>query len=415
MARNIRLLTVFLVVMMDLVGFGIVLPLLPFFAAKFHATPLTIGFLYSVYSICQLIFSPIWGGLSDRIGRRPVMLISTFGSATSYLIFAWAPSLSILFFSRILAGAMGGNVSTAQAYVADVTSPAERSRGMGLIGAAFGIGFMLGPALASLATAVVSEDAAHPFAAAGILAAVLSAVSFLLVCFKLPETVRPNATPQAQSRAGIFTVSFWRSIRKTARGAQPEARHLPMCLACVLLISLSQSSLYGAFPLYCREALGMHVSAVGLIFAWMGLVTVLVQGGGIRPIVRRFGEVPVFVTGCALMAAGLALIPILPGRDGVFAATALLALGAGMSGPTIFSLTSQAAAEGSAGQTMGFSQGMSGLGRAVGPSWGGLLYGMEVTVPFFAAALCVLGAAVIGRGLTAASPAFADSETKSTV
>ena len=141
--------TVFLVVMIDLLGFGIVLPLLPFYAQEFSASAVTIGLLYSVYSFMQLIFSPIWGSWSDRIGRRPIMLLSTFGAVLAYIIFGLAESVGVLFLSRIVAGMMGGNISTAQAYIADVTDSENRARGMGLIGAAFGIGFVIGPATAT--------------------------------------------------------------------------------------------------------------------------------------------------------------------------------------------------------------------------------------------------------------------------
>ncbi|MDR9367221.1 MAG: MFS transporter, partial [Balneolaceae bacterium] len=142
MKNKSALATVFLVVVIDLLGFGIVLPLLPFYAQEFSASAVTIGLLYSVYSFMQLIFSPIWGSWSDRVGRRPIMLMSTFGAVIAYIIFGFAGSLSVLFLSRIVAGTMGGNISTAQAYIADITDSENRARGMGLIGAAFGIGFV---------------------------------------------------------------------------------------------------------------------------------------------------------------------------------------------------------------------------------------------------------------------------------
>ena len=141
--------TVFLAVLIDLMGFGIVLPLLPFYASLFKASPVAIGLLYSIYSFAQLIFSPIWGGLSDRVGRRPIMLMSTLGASFAYLLFGLAHTLPLLFLSRLIAGIMGGNISTAQAYVVDVTPPEKRAEGMGLIGAAFGIGFGLGPPIGS--------------------------------------------------------------------------------------------------------------------------------------------------------------------------------------------------------------------------------------------------------------------------
>ena len=195
--------TVFLVVMIDLLGFGIVLPLLPFYAQEFAASAVTIGLLYSVYSFMQLIFSPIWGSWSDRIGRRPIMLMSTFGAVIAYTIFGLAESLGVLFLSRIVAGTMGGNISTAQAYIADVTDNENRARGMGLIGAAFGIGFVVGPATATalihpsfhqfIAGTGFTEFAAwmesNRFALPGFFAAFMSLLSFLLVLVKLPETV----------------------------------------------------------------------------------------------------------------------------------------------------------------------------------------------------------------------------------
>src|SRR3989338_6879443 len=150
MNKKSALFTVFLVVLVDLMGFGIVLPLLPFYAEKFQASAVSVGLLYSIYSLAQLIFSPIWGAWSDRIGRRPVMLISTSGACLSYILFALSGSLGMLFLSRLVGGIMGGNISAAQAYVADVTDHEDRAKGMGLIGAAFGIGFMVGPAVASV-------------------------------------------------------------------------------------------------------------------------------------------------------------------------------------------------------------------------------------------------------------------------
>src|SRR5574341_1291469 len=150
MKKSTPLITVFLAVFIDLIGFGIVLPLLPFYASVFSATPVQIGLLYSIYSLAQLIFSPIWGGFSDRVGRRPIMLLSTLGASAAYLLFGFSHSFLLLFLSRLMAGVMGGNISTAQAYVADITTLADRAKGMGLIGAAFGIGFVLGPAISSL-------------------------------------------------------------------------------------------------------------------------------------------------------------------------------------------------------------------------------------------------------------------------
>ncbi|MFN2374789.1 MAG: MFS transporter, partial [Cyclonatronaceae bacterium] len=211
-----RLFTVFLVVLVDLIGFGIVLPLLPFYAGEFGANPVAIGLLYSVFSFAQLIFSPVWGSLSDRIGRRPVMLLSTFGAVIAYIIFGLAGSLAVLFLSRAVAGVMGGNIATAQAYIADVTTEKDRARGMGLIGAAFGIGFVMGPAIATglihpgfhdlMSSTGLVEFAewmsANKFALPGFFAAGLSLLSFILVWFLLEETVETGSAKTIQQPSG---------------------------------------------------------------------------------------------------------------------------------------------------------------------------------------------------------------------
>src|SRR3989338_1185273 len=214
------LLTVFLAVLIDLMGFGIILPLLPFYASVFGASAVQVGLLYSIYPFAQLIFSPIWGGLSDRIGRRPIMLLSTFGASIAYLIFGLAHTLWLLFLSRFLAGVMGGNISTAQAYVADVTTHEDRAKGMGLIGAAFGIGFVIGPALGALLIHPKFLEFFHilrqnEFALPGIFAALMSFSSFILVLFKLPETVKVEANNGERiARTSIFGKTFWQSIIK---------------------------------------------------------------------------------------------------------------------------------------------------------------------------------------------------------
>ena len=231
--KNLRLFTVFLVVLIDLIGFGIVLPLMPFYASEFGASPVMIGFLYSIYSVAQLIFSPIWGGWSDKIGRRPIMLLSTFGASIAYILFGLADTFTLLLLSRLLAGVMGGNISTAQAYIADVTEVKDRARGMGLIGAAFGLGFVMGPALASglihpsipsfVADLGFTNFSAwlteHTFALPAFFASVLSFASFLLVYFKLEETVVKGADVSVGAKDGVFTKAYWTNLAETSKGS----------------------------------------------------------------------------------------------------------------------------------------------------------------------------------------------------
>lgn len=386
--------TVFLAVLIDLMGFGLVLPLLPFYASTFHASAISVGLLYSIYSLAQLIFSPLWGSLSDRIGRRPIMLLSTLGAMFAYLLFALSHSLTLLFLSRLIAGVMGGNISTAQAYAADVTIPEERAKGMGMIGAAFGIGFVLGPALSTLLIhpsflKLLPVTVQNPYALPGFFAAVMSFVSFLLVLFKLPETVTrsgKNAPPMVL-RGGVFSKTFWVSIFET-KPSGPRY-FFPLLILSAFLLSLAQASLYSAFPLFCKFRLGMPAEKVGLQFVAMGLIAVAVQGGLIRYLVKIWSEENLFLTGNILLITGLALIPFASSPKFLTLFLSVMALGGSLNGPTLNSLLSKQADPAHIGRAMGTSQGISGLGRVVGPTWGGWLYGVSYPLPF------VLTAAVV--------------------
>ncbi len=400
MNKKLALFTVFLVVLIDLMGFGIVLPLLPFYASEFNASALTVGLLYSVYSLAQLVFSPFWGGLSDRFGRRPVMLLSTFGSALSYVLFAFSHSLGMLLVSRLLGGAMGGNISTAQAYVADVTSREVRARGMGLLGAAFGIGFVAGPAIATLlihpAVAGFFQMSENKFALPGLFAASLSLLSFLLVLTKLPETVALSVSGDADRvvRSSIFTQKFWRSAFGDNRGSA-----LAALLIALLLLSVGHSTLYSAFPLFCKSRLALPVEKVSMQFAFMGLIAILVQGIFIHTLQKRFGEKGLFVAGSLLMASGMALIPFAGNLLTLSFYLALLAVGGSLNGPTLNSLLSKHSPPEKVGATMGVAQGMSALGRVIGPTWGGVLITAGYRLPFMITALLVASTAWAGLRL----------------
>lgn len=411
MNNKSSLATVFLAVLIDLMGFGIVLPLLPFYANLFHASPVAIGLLYSIYSFAQLVFSPLWGALSDRVGRRPIMLMSTLGASFAYLLFGFAHNLWLLFLSRLIAGIMGGNISTAQAYVADVTSREERARGMGLIGAAFGIGFVMGP--------VISAVLIHPFflktfhiaveneyAIPGFFAAGLSFISFLLVFFKLPETVqRTKKDAGTIIKNSIFAKGFWQTVLEQNRSG---IRLLfPMLIGCAFLYSFAQSSLYSSFPLFCEARLGLSAPKVGMLYAYLGIIAIGVQGGGIRPLVKRFGEERLYFTGSILMMAGFALIPMARTEGGLLVFLGLLSLGGSLMGPTLNSLISKEVDPENMGTAMGTSQGIAALGRVVGPTWGGLLYGISAGAPFLATAAFLVLTILAGARLVRLLPSAA--------
>jgi len=392
---------VFLVVLVDMIGFGIILPLMPYYAARFNAAPLAVGLLYSIYSFAQLGFSPLWGAWSDKIGRRPIMLLSTTGSTGSYLLFALSNSLPMLFFSRLFAGVMGGNISAAQAYIADVTTPAERARGMGLLGAAFGIGFALGPAISGTlllpsvheaflrhlpqtAASFVSEN---PYSLPGFAAAFLSFCSFLLVCFWLPESLRPgNSEAEDATRVkkvSVFSKQFWPSV------FSKDSHVIARLYLCLLLLMIGHSSLYSAFPLFCKQKLNMDAHQVGMQFLFLGIVTVFVQGGAIRPLVKVFGEKRLLITGSILMLAAFLAIPSAQTPLGLALRLCLLAVGASLNGPTLTSLISKEAAPTHVGLVMGNAQAISAMGRVIGPALGGFLFGWKMQAPFFFTAILV--------------------------
>lgn len=400
MKKSPALATVFIAVLVDLIGFGIVLPLLPFYASVFGATPFQIGLLYSVFSGAQLVFSPVWGSLSDRVGRRPIMMISTLGACAAYALFAVAGSLWLLMTSRLLAGIMGGNISAAQAYIADVTSEEDRAAGMGFIGAAFGIGFLIGPALGAFLihpglVRILNIPATHPYVVPGLFAAMMSLASFLLVCFRLPESVRPDhAGGVKNERLTVFTGRFWRTVRGNGSGnASPV---LPVLVTAVFFIILAQASLYSAFPLFCRHQMALEAMAVGYLFTYMGAIAIIVQGILMRRLCRRFGERRLILTGSILMALGLVWIPFSGSAALLTAALGLMSVGGSLNVPTLNSLISKSAASGRTGATMGLSQGIASLARVVGPVAGGALYGLWYGLPFIATAALLAPAVFAG-------------------
>ncbi len=414
--------TVFLVVMIDLLGFGIVLPLLPFYAQEFAASAVMIGLLYSVYSFMQLIFSPIWGSWSDRIGRRPIMLMSTAGAVIAYIIFGLAESLGVLFFSRIVAGMMGGNISTAQAYIADVTDSENRARGMGLIGAAFGIGFVIGPATATALIHPTFHEmvanagfvqfsewmSSNRFALPGFFAAFLSLCSFLMVLFKLPETVDTSKPREAAfRRPSVFTPRFWKLLSEQ-KGKSARGYLIPLVIG-FFLLSFGESSLYSAFPLFAEGELGMTAEEVGIQFFYIGIIAVVVQGFLIKPLTNIFAEEKLFMVGNVLMVIGLGLIPLAHNMLTLALFLGIMALGKSLNTPTITSLISKEADDDNVGAVMGASQGLSGLGRMIGPTWGGALFAVYFGLPFGATALIVATTVWIAFGLMAKEKKFRDA------
>ncbi|MBL4889727.1 MAG: MFS transporter, partial [Candidatus Lindowbacteria bacterium] len=406
------LFAVFLVVLVDLMGLGIIIPLLPLYAQRFESSPLVISMLFSVYAFAQLIFSPILGSMSDKFGRRPIMLVSTFGAAIAYTVFGLADSLQLLFVSRIIAGVMGGNISTAQAYVADVTTEENRARGMGMIGAAFGIGFAAGPAFtAALLNETTRETfvgligggfsewvMANTFALPGFFAAGLSSLSFLLVLFYLPETIDSTKSHKDRKiRAGVFSASFWKFVFQKRESVVPNL--FPMTLLCIFLVTFSEANLYVVFPLFCSNQLGLSAEQISIQYIILGGVAVFTQGVMIRPLLKYYSEELLFFGGTFFIIGGLILLPFASSERTLTMFLSILTIGTGISRPMLQSMLSKQVDPSKYGETMGASQGFAGIGRVIGPAWGGKLYGFAYGLPFFATAATLSISTIIGARL----------------
>ena len=343
------LVVIFLTIFVNLVGFGIIIPLLPFYAETFGASPLVVGLLFAVFSLCQLVAAPILGDLSDRYGRRPILIVSLIGTVISFVMLALAQSITMLFVARIVDGLSGGNIATARAYVADVTEPKDRARAYGLIGAAFGLGFILGPAISAV-LAPVSYTA--PIWAAAAITLVATAMAW----FWLPETVH---------RAHAGTGMPFRNI--AAMMVRPALRRvLLMDFAYWFAFAMFQTT----FALFVAARFGFDAPRTALYFAAFALLGAFVQGVMIRSIVQRLGDKGTFMLGLVCAASGL-VAATLTHSVGLFAVSLVpLALGIGFGHPTISSLISRAGRADEQGRVQGAASAVESLGRTIGPVWG---------------------------------------------
>lgn len=351
---------IFVTIMIDLIGFGIVIPVLPFYATvePFNATPFQLGLLFASFSVMQFIFSPIFGSVSDKYGRRPVLFFSLLGTSAGFFIVGFATTLWMLFAGRILDGITGGNISTAQAYIADVTSRKNRAKGMGLIGAAFGIGFVLGPALGGILS---KYGSAVPFCVAGALA-FLNAVALY---FFLPESLKKNIAPVP--RANRF-VELFRSL------GDPSFRVITIIY---FLVVVSFSIMTTSFSLYTLERFGYDAEKNGYLFFLVGVLSAIFQGGLIGKLTAWLGEAKLVVIGCLMLTASLFAVPYVGpasgGLTGLLLGIACFAIGNSLASPGLTSLASKNAADHDQGKAFGVMQSGASLARAIGPLIGGFL------------------------------------------
>jgi DHA1 family tetracycline resistance protein-like MFS transporter len=365
-------------VALDLIGFGIILPVLPRFAADAGATPTVAGFLVASFSVAQLLFSPIWGRVSDRIGRKPVLIVSLVGTAIGSLLTGLAGgALAVLFLGRIVDGASGASVSVAQASVADIAEPEQRARLLGLLGAAFGAGFALGPAIGGLAALV---DHRLPF----FIAAAIASVNALAAIKRLPET-HPEARATGEQIAASPTSP------PSPREGRTEVAGLVQLMVVAFLAMVAFSAFEATFSLLTQVRFDLSESGTYGVFFVIGVAIVFVQAGLIHPINAALGEVNTIRLGLACNAAGLALVAIDAGWAALAPGLVLLVLGQGMVLPTLTSAVAGRARKERRGVVLGFQQSAGGLARVVGPATAGALFQhVGIASPYIVGAVLAL-------------------------
>ena len=376
---------IFFTVFLDLLSFGIVIPLLPRYAVRMHASDIETGVLLAIYSFMQLFFAPFWGRLSDRKGRRPVLLISIFGSFISQIGYAFAPSFTFLLLARALAGVCGANISAAQAYVADVTDSKSRAAGMGILGAAFGLGFVFGPAIGGLLTHPLDqvgflpgfltriEADRIPFLFAGF----LSLTNLVLAYFFLGEPVRKISTASREER--------WQLIGRAL--AHPQLRTLIIMFG---IVTFGFANLEGTFSLYLQRRFGFGLAETSYLFTFIGVVMVIVQGGLVRRLVPMLGERRLVVIGTLAMALGFGMLFFVTHLGTLLVAVGIIAIGNGLNTPSLSALISQCADADRQGSVLGVSQSAGALARILGPIAGTAVLVLGPAMPYVSGGLVLL-------------------------
>ncbi len=350
---------VFMTVFIDLMGFGILIPILPTFASiELNVPDYGIGIIVASFSLVQFLFNPVFGRVSDKFGRRPIILITLLFTSLSYIVFAIADSFFLLLLARIMAGFGGSNLAVAQAYMADITEQKDRSKGMGLIGAAFGLGFVFGPLIGGW----LSE---YGYAVAGYAAAGFSFVAFLFAFFALKESNTYKNTKEKVSLRLIDTNLAKKVLTNPSIG---------ILVIIFFIIVFSMANIYGTFSLLGYKHYHFSDQQNGLQFGIMGIVAVIVQGGLIRVLSKKFFDKTLVIAGTAFMMVGLGLIPYGQNFMGVAIVVAVLSIGTGILQPTILSMISKYSPDNQQGEILGLNQSFGSLARVFGPMWGGFSF-----------------------------------------
>jgi DHA1 family tetracycline resistance protein-like MFS transporter len=354
-----KLVTVFIIVFIDLLGFSLILPLLPYYAETFGASPTLVGLLVGSYAAAQLIGAPVLGRLSDRYGRRPILLLSILGTFLGFLLLGFARSLWMLFASRILDGLTGGNISVAQAYITDVTDEKNRAKGLGLIGAAFGLGFVIGPAVGGVLST-------WGYAVPALAAAGLSGLNLITVFTWLPESLSEarRAEISQRPRSAFSLGALWHALNRPRVGPLLHVR---------LFFGLASATFQSIFALYAQYRLGLTAQSTGYLLAYVGVLVVLVQGVAIGRLTARFSESRLIFSAVVLMAASLLAWAFAPNLPVLLVVLAPLSLATGTLNTVINSALTKAVYPEEVGGTLGLSASLESLTRVIAPSAGGLL------------------------------------------
>ena len=372
--RRAALLVLFLTVFIDLLGFGIVIPFLPLYAERMHVGAFGIGLVLSIYSLMQLLCAPVLGRISDHVGRRPIIMIGLFGSAAGYVIYGFATSFAWLLFSRAMHGACAATVSTAQAYVADTTDESGRAHGMGMIGAAFGLGFVLGPAIGGL---LGHSSLRTPV----FFAAALTFANLIFAAMRLPESHQPDA------HARLEFAHLAEPIISLPR--QLIGHRLTGLFTVAFLATFAMAALEATFAIMVTARYGYGPSGVGGLLAYAGLMQALVQGYLLGKVVKHIGEMRLIRGGMIALAIGLAPMASVSSHAMLYVLLALVAIGYGFASPSVASLISKRTERRLQGEVLGINQSALSLARIFGPIAAGFAY------QTFGAAAAYLGAGLV--------------------
>jgi MFS transporter, DHA1 family, tetracycline resistance protein len=380
-----RLAALFVFCVIDMLGFGILIPLVPYMADRFGAPPQLITPILGSYSLCQLLAAPLWGRLSDRYGRRPILMSSLAGACVSYLLLGGARNIAWLLASRILAGLMAGNIAAAFAYASDVSAPEKRAATLGLIGAAIGIGFTLGPPLGGVLSG--KDPARADFLAPSLVSASLSVLAILLVRFALPES---HTAEQRRRHAHEPRLGALRLLR--------ERPALATLAAATLLVTYSQSILESIFAIFALHRYGFGPRTVGLLLFAAALPALLMQGGAVRILAPRLGEVRLAMCGVFVYVAGLVILAEAPTLGAAIAGLVLCGIGLGAYNPSAFALASKQSGGHDRGAVLGAYAASASLARVIGPFTSGPIYALlGAAAPFLIGACVTLPAAALVR------------------